>query len=122
MIDVENFTCAECGCECDVVQETGEVRSRPCGHTGVIHANLRGRLFGASAMAHGMLADDEIPPVHRDRFFDVMSDRQVIDGGIRKWWVRDWMEYIDNFHAGKLPAKPAEMVASLTGTSAICGS
>lgn len=121
MIDVVNFTCAICGAVCDVVQETGEVKSKPCGHEGVIHANLRGRLFGAGAIAHGMLIDDEIPAAHKDRFSEHMADRAVVDGGARKWWVRDWIEYIELYHAGKLPPKAAFMEANLTGTSSMNG-
>lgn len=103
MIDVVNYTCSECGTVCDVVQETGEVRSRPCGHTGVIHANLKGKLFGQGAIAHGMLSDNEIPAMHREAFLKFAGDKVVIDGGATKWWVRDWVEYIERFHSKTLP-------------------
>lgn len=105
MVDLVNYTCKKCGevCTPDIVDPNAIAIARPCGHQSGIHANLKGRLFGEGAIKHGLLADAEIPAMHREAFLKFAGERVVVDGGATKWWVRDWMEYIEKFHAKTLP-------------------
>lgn len=104
MIDLVNYTCKECGevCTPEIVDPHAVAIARPCGHQSGINMNLKGRMFGEGAIKHGMLKDDEIPAAHKEAFVKFAGERAVIDGGVAKWWVRDWVEYIDRFHAKTL--------------------
>lgn len=100
-IDVDSYTCAACGALVDVsaVQPGATSIPRSCGHDdSVVHANLRGCIFGAGALAHGLLEDERIPEAHRKEFFAAMRGREVVKDGIRRWWVRDWVDYINDWH------------------------
>lgn len=110
MIDV-NYTCSVCKTPLapveDALGETTLVWG--CEHRDVvIHANMSGRVFGEGALAHGTVGDDEIPAAHREAFFEQMKDRSITYGdGRREWFIRDWMEYINAWHAAKKAAREA---------------
>lgn len=101
MIEVESYTCAECGGPVSVVGIVDPIISRACGHNqAIVHANLRGTMFGESAMQHVLLTLDQIPAGHRAAFEGpLLSQSWVRDDGTRVWPYKVWTDYIEAYHA-----------------------
>jgi hypothetical protein len=95
MIDILGYTCSVCKADVTVEGTTDPKITWHCGHDGqVVHANLRGKLFGVSQIENGFLPEGDLPEMHREAFLKEYK----IEGG--RFRIKDWFEYIDKFHKG----------------------
>lgn len=105
MIDIVNYTCSVCKAVVDVVGIHNPTITFKCGHSleggAIVHANLKGKVFGESAMNEKRLTLAEIPENHRAAFVSGSMTSKAFKGedGDPRWWYRDWISYINQWHA-----------------------
>jgi len=93
MIDILGYTCSICNADVRVEGTIDPKITWSCGHDGnIVHANLKGRLFGLNQIENGVLEEKDIPAMHRDNF---IKEYPLENGKFR---IKNWFEYIDKFH------------------------
>lgn len=123
MIDIESYTCAVCGAIAQVEGFISPKITRSCSHDGsIIHANLRGTVYGEGALHTVRLTKDQIPANQLEAFLNSKWGKtgKVLGKKNKEqqtWALRDWYGFVQDQHVKAVREELEKLKDTLPNTT-----